>query len=278
MREVFRFARPYAGSVTCSELHRHGSRVHAHSYRTAHRHVPGAFPRSVPLPHLEHDHPLERQDARVHGHDHDHADGRSHSHGLIDESIKRSRAGIRAVALSLAVLGAAALVQALVFVASGSVALLADLIHNGGDALTALPLALAFILGSRVAERRAGFIVVATIFVSACVAAGESVERLIHPTRPHHLLALACAGAIGCLGNAVAARIRTRTGERLNSAALTADGHHARADAYVSLAVVASALFVAAGVPIMDPLLGLGITALILRVTWEAWRTVRRAS
>lgn len=242
--------------------------------------MPGALTRSVPLLHDEHDHALEHRDGRSHGHDNDAPGGHAHvhAHGVVDESIKRSRAAIRAVAWSLAVLGAAALAQAVVFVASGSVALLADLIHNGGDALTALPLAVAFTLGSSVAERRAGYFVVATILASACVAAAESVERLIHPTSPHHLLALASAGVIGCVGNAIAARIRTRAGERLRSPALAADGHHARADAYVSLVVVASALFAAAGAPIMDPVLGLGITALILHVTWDAWRAVRVAS
>jgi cation diffusion facilitator family transporter len=177
--------------------------------------------------------------------------------------------------LALAVLGLAAGAQALVYAASGSVALLADLIHNAGDALTAVPLGIAFLLRSQRAERIAGLFVVAAIFVSACVAAVEAVSRLIHPTAPTHLVALALAGAIGYAGNHAAALVRTRAGKRLDSAALIADGDHARADAYVSLGVVASAAVVAIGVPIADPLIGLAITVLILRITWRSWATVR---
>jgi cation diffusion facilitator family transporter len=206
----------------------------------------------------------------VSAHSHPHA----HSHGLVDDSIKRSRAGVRAVAISLAVLALAALVQTVIFAASGSVALLADLIHNFGDALTAVPLAIAFLLRSERAERGAGLFVVGAILVSACVAGAEAIERLVHPSTPDHLWALAAAGAVGYVGNLVAARVRTRAGERLDSAALVADGHHARADAYVSLAVIASAAVVAVGLPIADPLIGLAITAIILRITWQSWRTI----
>jgi cation diffusion facilitator family transporter len=198
-----------------------------------------------------------------------------HSHGLVADSIKRSREGVRAVLISLAVLGVAALVQTLIFVSSGSVALLADLIHNFGDALTAVPLGIAFLLRSERAERGAGLFVVAAIFISACVAGVEAVRRLIDPTPPDHLWVLAAAGAIGYAGNVVAASVRLRAGARLDSPALIADGHHARADAYVSLAVVASAAVVAVGVPIADPLIGLAITAVILRITWQSWATVR---
>src|SRR3954463_3332714 len=213
---------------------------------------------------------------RHHGHSHSHSEeGHGHSHGLVDDSIKRSREGIRAVALSLAVLGATAVAQTLIFVISGSVALLADLIHNFGDALTAVPLGIAFFLRSARAERIAGLAVVAAIFISACVAAVESVNRLINPTSPDHLVALAAAGAIGYAGNWVAARIRTRAGRRLDSPALFADGAHARADAYVSLGVIASAVVVAFGAPVAAPLIGLAITLVILRITWQSWRTVR---
>jgi cation diffusion facilitator family transporter len=142
-------------------------------------------------------------------------------------------------------LGLAALAQTAIFIASGSVALLADLIH------------------------------VAAIFVSACVAGVEAVSRLINPHTPTNLLALAGAGAIGYGGNWIAAQIRTRAGRSLDSPALIADGNHARADAYVSLAVIASAIVVALGLPIADPLIGLGITAVILKITWDSWRTVR---
>jgi cation diffusion facilitator family transporter len=206
---------------------------------------------------------------------HAHAHAHGHSHGLVDPSIKRSRAGLAAVGWALLVLGLTALAQTVVFVASGSVALLADLIHNFGDAATAIPLAVAFALRSATVERWAGLAVVAAIFVSACVAGVESVLRLIEPREPEHLLALAAAGVIGFAGNWVAARIRTRAGRRLDSPALIADGDHARADAYVSLAVVASAAVVALGLDVADPLIGLAITGVILRITWHSWHTVR---
>jgi cation diffusion facilitator family transporter len=206
---------------------------------------------------------------------HAHGGSHGHSHGLLDDSIKRSRAGIHAVSLSLGVLGLAAIAQTAVFIASGSIALLADLIHNFGDALTALPLGIAFALGSHAAERKAGLAVVAAVFVSACVAGVEAVMRLVHPSSPKHLAILALAGAIGFAANLLAARIRLRAGRALDSAALIADGHHARADAYVSLAVVASAAAVAAGAPRADPLIGLGITLVILHITWRSWQTVR---
>jgi divalent metal cation (Fe/Co/Zn/Cd) transporter len=208
------------------------------------------------------------------GHHHRHG-VHGHTHGLVDPSIKRSRAGVRAVALALLVLGLTAAAQGAVFALSGSVALLADLIHNAGDAATALPLAIAFTLRSARAERWAGLTVVATIFVSACVAGYEAIGRLIEPAAVGHLGALATAGVVGFAGNSLAAWIRTRAGRRLDSPALIADGAHARADAYVSLAVVASAVVVAIGVPIADPLIGLAITAVILRITWASWRTVR---
>ena len=163
----------------------------------------------------------------------------------------------------------------MVFALTGSLALLADLIHNGGDALTAVPLGIAFALGSARAERLAGLAVVAAIFASACVAAYESIVRLIHPSTPDHLAILALAGAVGFAGNWLAGLVRTRAGRRLESPALIADGEHARVDAYVSLAVIASALAIAAGAPVLDPAIGLGMTAVILRITRESWRTVR---
>jgi cation diffusion facilitator family transporter len=198
-----------------------------------------------------------------------------HSHGLVDETIKRSRDGVRAVSIALLILGLTAGAQALVFALSGSVALLADLVHNAGDAATALPLGLAFALRSARAERWAGLAVVLAIFVSACVAGYEAVHRLVEPAEVDHLGALAAAGAIGFAGNWIAALVRTRAGRRLDSAALIADGAHARADAYVSLAVIASAVVVAVGLQIADPLIGLAITAVILRITRDSWKTVR---
>jgi cation diffusion facilitator family transporter len=211
-----------------------------------------------------------------HTHDRRHRhDGHGHSHGLIDPSIKRSRAGIRAVLLSLLVLGVTALIQLAIFASSGSIALLADLIHNFGDAATAIPLGIAFALRSEKAERGAGYFVVLAIFVSACVAGYEAVGRLLNPEGVSHLGALAAAGVLGFAGNMIAAVIRSRAGRALDSPALVADGNHARADAYVSLAVVASALAVALGVQIADPLIGLAITAVIVKITWDSWWTVR---
>lgn len=233
------------------DLHRHGTLRHAHPHTGPH----------------EHHHGHERS------YDHHHEHG--HSHGLVDESIKRSREGVRAVALALAILAVTAAVQAVVFALTGSLALLADLIHNGGDALTAIPLGIAFALRSPRAERLAGLAVVAAIFISACVAAYESILRFLHPSTPGHLLALGLAGATGFAGNWLAALVRSRAGHRLESPALIADGDHARADAYVSLAVIASAIAIAAGVPILDPIIGLAMTAIILRITRESWRTVR---
>jgi cation diffusion facilitator family transporter len=226
------------------DLHRHGARTHSH-----HHHGP---------------------------HTHDGGDsGHGHSHGLVDASIKRSREGLTAVGISLAVLGATALAQLAIYLSAGSVALLADLIHNFGDAATAIPLAIAFLMRSERAEGWAGLFVVAAIFISACVAGIEAVSRLIHPQTPTHLVALAAAGLLGFAGNRVAAAIRGRAGRRLDSPALVADANHARADSYVSLAVVASAGVVAIGLPIADPLIGLAITAVILKITWDSWQTVR---
>jgi cation diffusion facilitator family transporter len=235
------------------DRHRHGNGLsHSHHHHGPHTHDP--VPRS---------------------HDHHHHGGRGHSHGLVEESIKRSREGLTAVGASLLVLALAAIAQTAIFIASGSVALLADLIHNFGDAGTAIPLGAAFLLRSARAERIAGLFVVAAIFISACVAGVEAISRLIHPQTPTHLLALAAAGLIGFAANWIAAGIRTRAGKRLDSPALIADGNHARADSYVSLAVVASAAVVALGLPIADPLIGLAITAVILKITWDSWRTVR---
>jgi cation diffusion facilitator family transporter len=224
--------------------HRHGELVHEHPHQGAHTHNDGW-----------------------------HAHG--HSHGLVDASIKRSREGLKAVGLSLAVLALTAAAQVGIYLATGSVALLADLVHNFGDAATAIPLAVAFLLRSERAERIAGLFVVLAIFASACVAGYEAVARLIEPDAPTHLAALAAAGLLGFAGNLLAARIRSRAGRRLDSPALVADGNHARADAYVSLAVVGSAAVVAVGAPVVDPLIGLAISAVILRITWDSWRTVR---
>jgi cation diffusion facilitator family transporter len=227
------------------ERHRHGDVIHSHRHGGPHAHQGESH--------------------------HDHG----HSHGLIHHSIKRSREGLKAVGLSLAILAATALAQVAIFLATGSIALLADLIHNFGDAATAIPLGIAFLVRSERAERIAGYFVVFAIFISAAVAAYEAVHRLIDPRDVDHLGALAAAGLIGFAGNWLAAIVRTNAGRALDSPALVADGNHARADAYVSIAVIASAAALVLGLDLADPLIGLGISALIMRITWQSWRTVR---
>ncbi len=209
-------------------------------------------------------------------HDQSHS-GHGHSHGLVDRSTVRSREGVRAVSISLAVLGIAAGIQVAIFALSGSVALLADLIHNFGDALTAVPLGIAFFLRSVRGEKLAGLAVVLAIFASACVALYETIRRFIHPEHLTHLWVLALAGVVGLVGNEVAAQVRLHAGTRLASAAMTADGNHARIDGFVSLGVVASAVVVALGAQIADPIIGLTITLVILKITWDSWNTVRKA-
>ena len=247
--------------------HRHGEVEHVHE----HEHPPGQAHDDPAAHNHAHDQHVHRHHEHTHDHDHD---GHGHSHGLIDRSIVRSREGVKAVASSLGVLAAAAIAQALMFVASGSVALLADLIHNFGDALTAVPLGIAFLLRSFRGERLAGLAVVAVIFFSACVAFYESLQRLLHPQTLSHLWVLTAAGMIGFVGNEIAAQVRLRAGRRLHSPALIADGNHARVDGFVSLSVIASAALVAVGLPRADPLIGLAITAVILKITWDSWRVV----
>ena len=225
--------------------------------------------------------PHDRSD-HGHSHEHPHSAGRSdshgghgHSHGLVDPSIVRSREGVKAVSISLAVLLATSLVQTAIYVLSGSVALLADLIHNFGDALTAVPLGIAFFLRSFRGEKIAGLAVVAAIFISAVVALYETIQRLIHPQQLSHLWVLAAAGVVGFVGNEFAAQVRLRAGRRLASPALIADGKHARVDGFVSLGVIASALVVGIGFPRGDPIIGLLITFVIIKITWDAWHTIR---
>jgi cation diffusion facilitator family transporter len=247
--------------MTASVLHRHGSHVHRHAFAQQHRH-PWLLRRSHQVEDSgQHSH------ARVeHG----------HSHGLVDRSVSRSHEGVKTLTISLALLALAAGVQVAIYVVSGSVALLADLIHNFGDALTALPLGVAFFLRSASGERIAGYFVVLAIFVSACVALAETIQRLIHPEQLTHLWALAAAGLVGFVGNEIAAQVRLRGGRRLGSPALIADGNHARVDGFVSLGVIASAVIVALGAHIGDPIIGLVITLVILKITRDSWRTIRR--
>jgi cation diffusion facilitator family transporter len=219
---------------------------------------------------------IGHHDHSEHPHDHTH-ESHGHSHGLADRSILRSRAGVKAVSVSLGVLALTALLQTAIFVLTGSVALLADLIHNVGDALTAVPLGIAFFLRSFRAERVAGLFVVLAIFVSACVALYETIVRLLDPQPLSHLGALAAAGVAGFVGNEVAAQVRMRAGRRLSSPALVADGNHARIDGFVSLGVVVSAIGVWLGAEIADPVVGLAITLVILKITRDSWRLIRTA-
>ena len=219
-----------------------------------------------------------------HHHHHPHG-GHGHTHGAIDPSIATSDRGLWAVKWSLVGLLFTAVLQAGVFWLSGSVALLADLIHNIGDALTALPLGVAFIIGRRQPTARfgygygrvedlAGVAVVAVVLISALITAYESIDRVYHPQPIHHLGALAVAAIIGFVGNEVVALFRMGVGREINSAALIADGKHAMADGVVSLAVLVSAIGVWLGYPWVDPLIGLVITALLLKIVWESGQTI----
>jgi len=221
-----------------------------------------------------------------HHHHHHHDDGaHNHTHGAIDPSIATSERGLWAVKWSLVGLLITAALQMLVFWLSGSVALLADLIHNVGDAMTALPLGVAFIMGRRQPTARfaygygriedlAGVVVVGVVLVSAVITAYESVNRFYHPQPIHHLGALAIAAIIGFIGNEIVALFRMRVGREINSAALIADGHHALADGLVSLAVLVSAMGVGLGYTWADPLIGLVITAVLLKIVWESGQTI----
>ncbi|MFE7796374.1 cation diffusion facilitator family transporter [Nocardia sp. NPDC057440] len=213
-------------------------------------------------------------------HSHDAADS-------VDDALEASAVGIRAVKISLGVLGATALVQVLIVAMSGSVALAADTIHNFSDALTAVPLWIAFALGRRAATRRytygfgraedlAGLFVVAMIALSAVIAGYEAVRRLLDPVPIEHLGWVAAAGMIGFLGNETVALYRIRVGRRIGSAALVADGLHARTDGFTSLAVLLGVAGVALGFPLADPIVGLLITVAILAVLRTAARDVFR--
>ena len=249
------------------------------------------------MSHHHHDH--------GHGHHHDHPHDHGHSHGLwgalkgifashshdaadsLDSALESSAAGIRAVKISLLVLGLTTAVQIVIVVASGSVALAADTIHNFSDALTAVPLWIAFALGTKAATRRytygfgrvedlAGLFVVGMITLSAIVAGYEAVRRLFHPQVIDHVGWVALAGLVGFLGNETVAVYRIRVGRQIGSAALVADGVHARTDGFTSLAVLLGAGGVALGYPLADPIVGLIITVAILAVLRTAVRDVFR--
>ncbi len=229
---------------------------------------------------------LTRPEREPHHHHHHHGDdGHTHTHGVIDPEIASSERGIWAVKWSLVGLLLTAILQAVVFWLSGSVALLAELIHNVGDAMTAVPLGVAFLVSRRKPTPRfsygfarledlAGVMIVAIVLLSAAITAYESVERFYHPQPLHHLGALAIAAIVGFIGNEVVAVFRIGVGREINSAALIADGYHAMADGLVSLAVLLSALGVALGYPWADPVMGLVITAVLLKIVWESGQTV----
>jgi len=238
-------------------------------------------PISVPSPDVA---PLTSPEAGHHHHHH-HDDAHTHTHGAIDPEIASSERGIWAVKWSLVGLLITAVLQAVVFWLSGSVALLADLIHNVGDAMTALPLGVAFLVSRRKPTPRfaygfdrledlAGVAIVAIVLLSAMITAYESVERFYHPQPLHHLGALAIAAIVGFIGNEIVAVFRIRVGREINSAALVADGYHALADGLVSLAVLLSAGGVWLGYPWADPLIGLVITVVLLKIVWESGQTV----
>ncbi|WP_372477926.1 cation diffusion facilitator family transporter [Streptomyces barringtoniae] len=213
-----------------------------------------------------------------------------HSHEAmdkVDSAMETSREGMRTLWLSLAVLGATTVVQAVIVAVSGSVALLGDTIHNAADALTAVPLGIAFVIGRRVANRRytygygraedlAGIVIVLTITATSALAAYEAVDRLLHPRDVSHLWAVALAALAGFVGNEWVARYRIRTGRKIGSAALVADGLHARTDGFTSLAVLLGAGGAALGRRWADPAVGLLITAAILMVLKDAAREVYR--
>ena len=249
--------------------------------------------------------------ARDHGHDHGHDHGghpgggpaglghrrgfvrarlRPHHHdaaSATDAALTANREGMTALKVSLGALALTATVQLLIVAASGSVALLSDTIHNFADALTALPLGLAFWLGRRPANERytygygrsedlAGVAVVATIALSCGLAAWLALDRLIHPHPLHHVGWVAVAGFVGFVGNELVAGYRVRVGRRIGSAALVADGLHARTDGLTSLAVVLGAIGVALGWPLADPIAGLAITVAIMMVVRQAARDIGR--
>ncbi|WP_405970937.1 cation diffusion facilitator family transporter [Streptomyces sp. NBC_00988] len=251
--------------------------------------------------HHEHEHAHPHDD---HGHDHPHPHDHSptgirhrlghlltpHSHETadkLDSALESSARGMRALWASLAVLGVTALVQAVVVVVSGSVALLGDTVHNAADALTAVPLGIAFVLGRRAATRRftygygraedlAGIAIVLTIAASAAFAAWAAVDRLLDPRPMSHVPVVAVAALVGFVGNEWVARYRMRVGREIGSAALVADGLHARTDGFTSLAVLVGAGGSALGWQLADPIVGLAITAAIVLVLRDAAREVFR--
>lgn len=222
------------------------------------------------------------------GHAKGHGEGHAHRHGAgVDAALEGSASGIRAVKVSLVALAATAGAQVAIVAISGSVALLADTVHNGTDALTAIPLWIAFVLGRRPPSKRysygyeraedlAGVFIVLVIAASAGFTVWEAIRRLAEPRPVEHLPWVMAASIVGFAGNELVAIYRLRVGRRIGSAALVADGHHARTDGLTSLGVLAGAIGVALGFDRADPIAGLAITAAILVVLWHATRSVFR--
>ncbi len=239
-----------------------------------------------------HDHHDSDHHDHGHGHGHDHGEGLlawlkgtfAHSHDVtekIDSTLESSDKGIQALKISLVGLGLTAVLQLLVVIYSGSVALLADTIHNFADAATSIPLWIAFALAKRGANRRftygygktedvAGVVIVGVIFFSACVAGYEAFLKWIHPEPMQHLAWVAAAAIIGFVGNEAVAIYRIRVGKEIGSAALIADGQHSRVDGFTSLSVLIGVLGTGLGYPLVDPLVGMGITVAILFIVKEA--------
>jgi cation diffusion facilitator family transporter len=254
---------------------------------------------TTPRSHHEHEHEHEHEHDSHRPGGHTHPSGIKgyiyalfvpHSHDAadsIDDALEASVAGIRALKISLFVLLGTTILQLVIFIISGSVALLADTIHNFSDALTALPLWIAFVLARRVATRRynfgygraedlAGLFIVAVVALSAIVAGWEAISRLIHPQTLHNLGWVVVAGVIGFVGNEAVAIYRIRIGRQIGSAALVADGVHARLDGFTSLSVVVGAIGVMLGFPLADPIIGLLIAASILALLWGTVRSIGR--
>jgi cation diffusion facilitator family transporter len=211
--------------------------------------------------------------------------GHGHTHGVVDPSIASTERGVWALKWSFVGLMTTALLQAVVVALSGSIALLADTIHNVGDASTAIPLGIAFVLARRGVTQRftyglgrvedfAGLVIVATILLSAVIACYEAIQRLVHPQPVGLLWAVMLASVVGFVGNEAVAVFRIRVGRQIGSVALIADGYHARVDGWTSLAVVVGKVGVWAGYPLADPIAGLLISTAIFVLVWQSARSV----
>lgn len=234
---------------------------------------------------MAHHHHSTRGHTHRHSHDDHNRTSHGHSHGVVDPSIATTNEGLWALKWSFVVLMATALLQIAVVVISGSVGLLADTIHNFGDAATAIPLGIAFLFARKRPNKQftfgygrvedlAGVVIVLVILFSAIVAGYESVDRFLHPKEISHLWAVAVASGIGFLGNEAVAIFRIRVGRRMGSAALIADGHHARIDGWTSLAVLAGVLGVWLGYPLADPIVGLVITVAIFGIVIQSGKQI----